>query len=262
MPSRRGVRIITNHRNRNSARGDDHVVEGRLVDAHAGAITRAGFASSSLAPIAVDRLQVAALQLGLAQLVDARERWRDRAALVAPGQEPARGPAEVVADDEVADPPHRDAQGQRGSHRVGDLEEPVALVPDAERVDDDRPGDAAQQRDAATPDRQHLADVVELGEVGDHVEQPRADDRADQRPEHDPVDGLGGHAPSEAIRPSSHAPTRNPIAMKSPCGEIANESPKRMRSRTGQPMARIEGSTDAESIGGAGIGPLPTGEIG
>ena len=65
-----------------------------------------------------------------------------------------------------------------------------------------------------------------------------------------------------AIRPSSHAPTRNPIAMKSPCGEIANESPNRMRSRTGQPMARVEGSTDAESIGGAGIGPLPTGEIG
>ena len=61
-----------------------------------------------------------------------------------------------------------------------------------------------------------------------------------------------------AMRPSSHAPTRNPIAMKSPCGEIANESPNRMRSRTGQPMARIEGSTDAESIGGAGIGPLPS----
>ena len=37
------------------------------------------------------------------------------------------------------------------------------------------------------------------------------------------------------IRPRSHPPIMNPIAMPSPCGETANASPNRNRSRTGHP---------------------------
>ena len=37
----------------------------------------------------------------------------------------------------------------------------------------------------------------------------------------------------------STAPSRNPMAIPRPCGEIANVSPMRMRSRTGQPIEAI-----------------------
>ncbi len=55
------------------------------------------------------------------------------------------------------------------------------------------------------------------------------------------------------IRPRSHPPIMNPIAMPRPCGEMANASPNRNRSRTGQPTdASVEKdeSTGSESTGG------------
>ena len=49
-------------------------------------------------------------------------------------------------------------------------------------VDDDRARDPSEQADAPLPDREHVADAVEVGVVGDHVREARADDRAHKSP--------------------------------------------------------------------------------
>ena len=56
--------------------------------------------------------------------------------------------------------------------------------------------------------------------------------------------------------PNSQAPTMNPMAMNSPCGEIAKVLPKRKRSMTGQPTAPMNARHRCERNSGAGSGPL------
>src|SRR6185503_16782852 len=57
------------------------------------------------------------------------------------------------------------------------------------------------------------------------------------------------------IRPKSQPPIMNPIAIPRPCGEMANASPNRNRSRTGQPIdasEEKEDNTGSESTGAFG----------
>ena len=93
----------------------------------------------------------------------------------------------------------------------------------------------------------------------DHVEEPGADDRADQRPEHDALHVVVATPHRGAMRPSSHAPIMNPIAMNSPWGEMANESPMRKRSRTGQPICGEGMQHRAASLSGGSAGAQPRG---
>src|SRR5206468_1267129 len=107
-------------------------------------------------------LGVVALELGLAARAVADE-WRSEgAALIRPREEPRGRLAEVIADDQVADPADRDAQGERRGERVGDLEEPQPEPPDVDRVRHRRSRDPAQQRDAALP---YLQPADRRGEV-------------------------------------------------------------------------------------------------
>ena len=99
----------------------------------------------------------------------------------------------MVADDEVADPAERDPEREPDHRAVHHLEERVVIPAEQRDVDQDRAGDPAEQREPTVPERQHVGHAVELGEVTDHEEQTRADDRADQRPEHHRVDVLDAH---------------------------------------------------------------------
>ena len=207
---------------------DDHVVQGRLMDPRP-LRDQPPLTVQESRPGALDRLEVPPLQSRLTQAARARERGRDRAAPVPPRQRPRGGPPEVVPDDEIADATDRDPEREGRRDDVGHLEEAVAASAHPRHVDQGRPRDAAQQRDAAPPHREHLPGVVELGEMRQHVEEPRADDRADQRPEGDRVDLLGGDA------------ARGPDLAEEPCS--AHEP-----DRDEQPVRRDREGTEADAI--------------
>src|SRR5204863_1247832 len=99
-----------------------------------------------------DRLEMSVLQGRLADAPLADPRRRERSTLVLPREEPAGRLAEMVADDEVADPADPDPEGERDRGFVQHLEEPVAVLPHTREVDQDRAGDAAEQGDTALPD--------------------------------------------------------------------------------------------------------------
>ena len=154
----------------------------------------------------------------LAHPVHAVERRRQVAAVVRPREPPAGGLAQVVADDQVADPSDPDPQRQRDRRRVHHLEEAVAVLPHPRDVDHDRAGDAAEQRDAALPHVEPLERAGELREVRDHVRDARAEDRADQRPEQHRADVLGRDAAADADPPqepaADHEPDRDAQAVR------------------------------------------------
>jgi hypothetical protein len=120
----------------------------------------------------------------------------------------------VVPDHQVADPPDDDPEGQTEGRGVHHLEEPVAEPPHDRVREDDRSGDPPDQADTASPDRQHLADRIELAEVADDVEEPGADDRPDQRPQQDRADVLLGQPALAAL--AQHPPGAGQVADRDP----------------------------------------------
>ncbi len=181
--------------------GEDHVVHRGLMDAHALLDDRAQLlvwtplttvTCCSVAPVFVRN----SLYVPFCRSAGARQRadlavhgGAKRAAVIGPCEQPRGGLAEVIADDQVADPTDRDPEGQRSDERVGHLEEPQPEPADVDRVRDRGAGDPAEQRDPALPDVDRLDRLRrELRPMREHVEEPRADDGADQRPQDDGVD--------------------------------------------------------------------------
>src|SRR5919109_16295 len=99
-------------------------------------------------------------------------------------EERARRLAEMVPDDQVADPADDHPGGQAECSRVHDLEEPVS-VPSHEGIgEEDRPGDPTEETDPSVVDLEHVERMRgEVGPVRDDVEDAGADDRSDQSPE-------------------------------------------------------------------------------
>ena len=149
--------------------------------------------------------------------------------MVCPGEEPRRGLAQVVADDEVPDAADRDAERQARRDRVGHLEEGVAAAPDARHVDERGAGDPAQQRDAAVPHLERVHERIELGVVRDHVEEACPDDGADQRPERDRVHFLGRDAALGTDLPqqpgADHEPDGDEEAVRGQRERVAETDP-------------------------------------
>ena len=109
-PSLRGRRVEAEQQEEQERR-EDHVVQRRLVDPHPGPQELAGGAREG-GPGPRPLEDPTAVERGRADVGDAREPGR-RAALVGEREEPAGRLAQVVADDQVADAPERDAERER-----------------------------------------------------------------------------------------------------------------------------------------------------
>ena len=184
----------------------------------------------------LDDLDLVPLELGLAARPVADERRRQPATVVRPREEPGRRLAEVVADDEVADPSDRDPEGEGRRQRVGDLEEPEAEAPDVDRVRDRGSRDAAEERDPALPHVEPLERGGEIGRVGDHVRrrERRRSRRSGTRTTTELI--ASSEIPRRgASRPNSHAPIAKPIAMNSAVRET-QKAERRGRRPASRPM--------------------------
>src|SRR5439155_12655959 len=106
-----------------------------------------------------------------------------RSSVIGPGEQPTGRLPKVVADDQVPDATDPDPERDTDHGRIHDPEEAELSPSDSREVDQDGAGDPTQERDPALPDLEHAEEPVELGVVRDHVEEARADDRADERPE-------------------------------------------------------------------------------
>ena len=103
-----------------------------------------------------DDLDVVPLQRRLTLVGATVERGRELATVIGPREDPGRGLAQVIADDEIADPSDRDPESQRRRQRVGDLEEPEAEPSDVDGVRDRGSRDASEEGDPTLPDVEPL----------------------------------------------------------------------------------------------------------
>jgi hypothetical protein len=155
----------------------------------------------------------------------------------------------VIPDDQIADAAERDPERQPDHRPVHHLEEAVPVPAHQRQVHEDGARDAAEQADPTAPDRERVEDVVEFGPVRDDVEEARADDRADQRPEDHLVHVLEAHAAPLALA------AEDPRAEQEPDGDAYavrrdRKGPPEVHAIEDRPADRGETHRHAASLSG------------